>query len=357
MIRLLFANNYDAQRARAGWRNGTYPAHHLFGTAYLGAPFDIVDVRYRDDDLAAHATRCLRGSVGDVGLQLRAVTRIRGCSIIYGAQAHELTAVAALRRSGVIRAPMVGAFHGVRTDGRLKRLPLRGFDHAIALSQTACRALTDAGMPEDRVSALSWGPDLEFPAFASAPAPSADAPLVATGKTGRDLKTLIAALRLTGHAARLYGDPQAVSGNGPIPDRVEIVPSVPPKPPPGAPYTYAHTVADLRSAAVIAIPLNDLHPLHGLTELADAIACARPVIVTRAPYFDLDVETIGCGWWVEPGDVDGWAGAITDAFSDRTRLAEMGRAGHRWASAHWNARLFADDLRKVLLDVAQRWGP
>jgi glycosyltransferase involved in cell wall biosynthesis len=353
VIRLLFANNYDMDRARAGWRRGTYPAHHLFGTAYLDAPFDVVDIRYRDNDLAARITRRLRGSVGDVGLQLRSVACLRRRSIIYAAQAQEMTAVAALRRSGLIRAPVVAVFHGVRSGGHLNRFPLGGFDHAIVLSQITCRALTDAGIPRERVSTLAWGPDLEFPGFASASAPSADARLVSTGKTGRDVETLIAALGLTGHPARIYTDRRALADESPIPDRVEIVPPVPPKPPPGAPFTYAHTVADLRSAAVIAIPLKDMQPLNGLTELADAIACARPVIVTRAPYFDLDVEAIGCGWWVEGGDVDGWAAAITEAFSDRKRLAEMGRIGRRWAAEHWNARRFADDLRTVLLDVAQ----
>jgi glycosyltransferase involved in cell wall biosynthesis len=351
VIRLLVASNYDMQCARAGWRRGTYPAHHLFGTADLGAPFDVVDIRYHDDDLAARATRRLHGSIGDVGLQIRAMARMRRRSIIFGAQAHELTAVAALRRSRVIRVPVVAVFHGVRGAGRLKRFPLVGFDHAIALSRTTCRALMDAGVPEDRISALSWGPDLDFPGFASAHAPSSDGGIVATGKTGRDLETLIAALRLTGHTARIYADRHAVTG--PIPERVEMVAAVPPKPPPGAPYTYAHTVADLRSAAVIAIPLKDLHPLHGLTELADAIACARPVIATRAPYFDVDIEAVGCGWWVEQGDVQGWADTITEALSDRARLAAMGRAGHQWAREHWNARLFADGVRRVLLGVAQ----
>jgi glycosyltransferase involved in cell wall biosynthesis len=357
VIRLLFANNYDMARARAGWRRGTYPAHHLFGTAYLDAPFDVLDIRYRDDDLPARMTRRLRGSAGDIGLQMRAVAHLRRRAIVYAAQAQEVTAVAAFRRAGLIRAPVVGVFHGVGSGGRLNRFPLGGFDHAIALSQMTRRALTDGGIPPDRVSTLAWGPDLEFPGFASSAAPSADARLVSTGKTGRDLETLIAALRLTGQPARIYADRRALAGDSPIPDRVEIVPPVPPRPPTNAPFTYEHTLADLRSAGVIAIPLKDRHPLHGLTELADAIACARPVIVTRAPYFDLDVEAIGCGWWVDHGDIDGWAAAITEAFSDRTRLAEMGRAGRRWAGEHWNARRFADSLREVLLDVAEGLGP
>ena len=344
-------------RARAGWRCGVYPAHHLFGTAYLDRPFDVVDIRYRNDDLLAHATRYLQGRVGDLGLQLRAAARIRRRSVIYTAQAQALAGLALLRRSGLIPVPVVGVFHGVRSAGPLSHAPLAGFDRAIALSRTTRTALIDGGMSPDRISLLSWGPDLEFPGFAPASPPSSDAPMVATGKTGRDLKTLIAALRRTGDAARIYGDRESLAKEGPIPNRVQVVPSVPPEPPSDAPYTYAHTVQDLRSAAVIAIPLSDLHPLHGLTELADAIACARPVIATRAPYFDLDIESIGCGWWVQQGDIDGWAAAITEALSDRARLAEMGQAGHRWAAEHWNARLFAVDVQQVLLDVARQTTP
>ena len=110
---------------------------------------------------------------------------------------------------------------------------------------------------------------------------------------------------------------------------------------------------DLRSAAVVAIPLVDPYPLQGLTELADAIACARPVIVTRAPYFDLDVEAIGCGWWVDEGDVEGWTATIEQALADRARLREMGQAGRRWAERNWNARIFADGVERVLAEVAR----
>jgi glycosyltransferase involved in cell wall biosynthesis len=356
VIRILFTNNYDMRRARAGWQAGSYPAHHLFGTAYFGAPFDIRDIPFRTDDVLWRGTRLLRHRLGDLGLEFRAAAQIRRYSIIYGAQAHDLTALAALRNCGIIRVPVVAVVHGLRVTFPLGRAPLGGFDQAIALCKMTGDMLVDAGMPRHRVSVISWGPDLDFPGFATAPEPVPDAPLVSTGKTGRDLETLIEAVRRTGAAARVYGDRRVLARNGPLPRSVEVIPPVPIAERRDVPATYAHTVEDLRNAAVIAIPLRRPYPLHGITELADAIASARPVIVTRAPYFDLDVEAIGCGWWVDEGDVDGWTRAIHDAFSDRARLAQMGQAGRRWAAEHWNARLFADGARQVLLDAVRGGG-
>ena len=140
---------------------------------------------------------------------------------------------------------------------------------------------------------------------------------------------------------------------GTIPAAVEIVPAVDAETPSSGPLSYDYALTDLRSAAVVAIPLAGAHPLQGLTEVVDALACARPMILTRAPYFDFDIEEIGCGWWVERGDVGGWCERLTLAMADRERLDEMGRAGWAWASESFNARLFADGVRRVLLGVAE----
>jgi glycosyltransferase involved in cell wall biosynthesis len=351
-VRVLFANNYNMALARAGWRAGSYPSHHLFGTARLGSPFQVVDLPYSSEDLAAAITRRARGRLGDVGQQLAAL-RMHAGSIVYGATARDLRGLAALRAAGLFRAPIVGVFQPFPMRGRLARWALRGFDRAIAMSRFTRQQLLAAGMPADRIVVLGWGADLSFPGFAPLAAAAPDARVVATGKTGRDLPTLLAALRDTGLPARLYGDRRQLHKTGRIPTEVEIVPAFDASRPPSSPLTYDHTVADLRSAAVVAIPLTDPSPLQGLTEVVDALACARPMIVTRAPYFDFDIEEIGCGWWVDRGDVHGWSERLRTAMSDRERLQEMGRAGHAWAGEHFNAQRFEDGVREVLSDVAR----
>jgi glycosyltransferase involved in cell wall biosynthesis len=351
---VLFANNYDMARARAGWRAGTYPGHHLYGTAGLGEEFEVVDLPLATEGPLALATYLTRGKFGNLGQQLAAVKQGRRGSLVYGAAAHNLRALAALRAARLFSTPIVGVFHSAPSSGFSRGPALRGFDRAIALSQHARRGLVAGGMPPERVTVLGWGADLDFPGFAPRGPAAADAPVVATGKTGRDLRTLLQALRETGLPARIYGDRGALSLTAPIPEAVSVLP-VAANDTSSAPLRYDEGVlADLRSAALVAIPLTNMKLLQGLTEVVDALACARPMILTRAPYFDFDIEAIGCGWWVERGDVRGWSERLTAAMADRERLAQMGRAGRAWAEEHLNAELFTAGLRRVLRDAAGR---
>lgn len=350
-IRVLFANNYDMVRARAGWRAGTYPAHHLYGTAGLDGKFEVVDLPFSVDDRLARATELARRKFGDLGQELAALRRQRPGAVVYGAAAPELRGLAALRAAGVFKTPIVAVVHS-GMSGRLSSWSaLKGFDRVIALSQHTAQGLTGAGMPPGRVTVLGWGADLNFTGFAPRGPAASDAPVVATGKTGRDMRTLLRALGAIGLPAHLYGDYRELSNLAPIPLGVTIRPVVS-NFASTAPMKYDEGVtADLRSAAVVAIPLSSSERLTGLTEVVDALACGRPMILTRTPYFDFDIERIGCGWWVEPGDVRGWSERLTAAMADRDRLERMGRAGRAWAERHLNAELFTAGLRRVLLDA------
>jgi glycosyltransferase involved in cell wall biosynthesis len=346
--RVLFANNYDMARARAGWRAGTYPAHHLYGTAQLGPEFDVVDLPFSSDDRLARATRLTRRKLGDVGQQLAAASSRGPGAVVYGAAAQELRSLIALRAARLFAKPIVAVFHSAPWTGPSRGLALRGVDRAIALCEHTRRGLIESGVAPERITVLGWGADLEFPGFAPRKPAAPDAPVVATGKTERDMRTLLEALRATGLSARVYGDRDALGRACPIPPQVSVRP-VSSNDASSAPMKYDDAVmADLRSAAVVAIPLASTDRLSGLTEVVDALACGRPMILTRAPYFDFDIEQIGCGWWVEPGDVRGWSERLTAAMADRERLDRMGRAGRAWAQANLNAELFTAGLRRVL---------
>jgi glycosyltransferase involved in cell wall biosynthesis len=355
-IQVLFANNYDMARARAGWQAGTYPGHHLYGTARLGSEFEVVDLPFNTDDSLARATELTRGKLGSIGQQVAAVRLRRAQGVLYGAAAQELRSLAVLRSARLFSTPIVGIFHSAPSRRTSRGFALRGFDRVIALSQHTGRGLVDGGMPPERVTMLGWGADLDFSGFAPMGPAATDAPVVAAGKTGRDMPTLLEAMRATGLPARIYGDRGELERTGPIPANVTIRP-VSSNDTTSAPLKYDEAVmADLRSAAVVAIPLSSPDWLTGLTEVVDVLACGRPMILTRAPYFDFDIERIGCGWWVEPGDVRGWSERLTAALADRNRLEQMGRAGRAWAEQYLNADLFTAGLRRVLLDTVGR-GP
>ena len=72
----------------------------------------------------------------------------------------------------------------------------------------------------------------------------------------------------------------------------------------------------------------------------------------RSPYFPFDIEQIGCGIWVEPEDVDGWARAISELLTDAEARARMGGAGRRFAELQWNYKRFCDGLCGLIHGLA-----
>jgi hypothetical protein len=218
---LLFSNNYDMGRARAGWLAGKYPCHHLYGTARLDGEFEVADLPFRTDGALARATELTRRKLGNIDQQVAAARGCRPGSVIYGAAASELRSLAVLRAARLVATPIVGVFHWAPTSRMSRGWPLRGFDRVIVLAQHTRRSMVQAGVPPERITVLGWGADLDFAGFAPREPAAPDAPVVATGKTERDMRTLIAALRATGLPAHVYGDrEELVRRAGPIPAHV-----------------------------------------------------------------------------------------------------------------------------------------
>jgi len=116
--------------------------------------------------------------------------------------------------------------------------------------------------------------------------------------------------------------------------------------------TYDHVLDDIRHAAVFAIPLRAPERPIGITELDDALALGRPVVMTRSRYIDCDLEAVGCGYWVEEGDVDGWVEALGRLMASPELRVEMGARGRRYAETSWNAGRFAAAIRTAVTAVA-----
>ena len=86
----------------------------------------------------------------------------------------------------------------------------------------------------------------------------------------------------------------------------------------------------------------------GTTNVLEAMAMARPVIVTRTGALPtaIDVEEAGCGLHVPPKDPTALAAAIETLASD-TRLARaMGANGRRLAESHYNMERFSTELHR-----------
>ena len=124
---------------------------------------------------------------------------------------------------------------------------------------------------------------------------------------------------------------------------------------PGRVHTSKSHV-DLRqlygSSSVVALALRPNLHVSGITVALEAMACARPVVITGTAGMSDYVEDGVSGYLVPPDDPDALSSAVTKLTRDPEMAAAMGRAGFRRASALFStsamsARL-ADFLRHAV---------
>jgi glycosyltransferase involved in cell wall biosynthesis len=235
--------------------------------------------------------------------------------------------------------------HPIRNP--VRRSAAARHDVLVCLSGALCSELErDLPRRRTRIVHLPWGPDLASPLYH--PRGEGNG-VVSAGKSNRDLLTMAKALQRTGAAGLVYDLEHQLST--PANHSVRLVhpgdrDGTDPASPGG--YLAKRVISDIAAAAIVAIPVRDPQRLTGLTEAVDALALAKPIVATRSPYFPFDIEAIGCGIWVEPGDVDGWARAIADLMSDGDKRIEMGAAGRRFAERDWNYEAFCAGLSALL---------
>jgi glycosyltransferase involved in cell wall biosynthesis len=91
--------------------------------------------------------------------------------------------------------------------------------------------------------------------------------------------------------------------------------------------------------------------LAGLTSLTDALGCGKPVIMTRHPLIDIDLEKEGIGRWVNPGDVTGWIDALCWFRDNPGEAAAMGNRALQLARERFNSKRFAEQIAGILSET------
>jgi glycosyltransferase involved in cell wall biosynthesis len=325
-----FTTNYPMDAARERWAQGSYPRQHLWGALGLeAAGYDVhyIGVPHRGARLGRVGDRA-RFLLGPARPQL-AAARLRA-DVAYAADPSSFATLALLRSVGMWRRPVVAVVHPDAPTSLTMSRTLRSYDVVVVFSRLLHTTLvSELGRPASRTLLATYGPDLKWAEY---DAPTEDTSVVVcSGKTRRDHATLLAALGRTGLSGRVHTQQHAdVRTIG----HVQVVGNA----------GYPEVLDDLRRAAVVAVPLADTSGTFGITEVNDALALAKPVVITRNPHLDVDVEAVGCGITVEAGDVDGWSRALRELAADPDRRAEMGARGRTYAETSWNAERFEDAI-------------
>ncbi len=114
---------------------------------------------------------------------------------------------------------------------------------------------------------------------------------------------------------------------------------------------YPELLEIYAKARVLAIPLLLGVSLSGLTSLMDALGMGKPVIMTKHPLIDLDIEAEGIGKWVSPGDVNGWKDAIQFFEDNEDEAFAMGQRAKNLVRAGLNSVSFANQIVDIFEKV------
>jgi phosphoribosylcarboxyaminoimidazole (NCAIR) mutase len=351
VARILVLNNYDLESTRQEVAAGRAPDHLLYGLNHFEARGHEVRVvaygRSRRLRRAGAALRRFPIPLGDLDQQASVLRMAREADLVYCPSQNVAQSLAYLRAAGRFDRPIVWVVHHPLDRGRLSgprrpvmRAMLRGLDAYPALSAPVAEELAAIAGTSQRTEWLKWGPDPEWYPHDG----EVGRGVVAAGRTNRDFETFAQGASQTDVPVWI-ACPERFAPRGQWPANIRILSKAD-----GTALAYAD-LADLYARArAVAIPLHVgwPWPLNGLQSLMDALGVGKPVLVTRNPWIDIDVERLGIGIWVDPGDALGWREAIRYLDEEPQVAVEMGRRARALVdSGERSSRTFAEQVMAI----------
>jgi hypothetical protein len=277
---------------------------------------------------------------------------LRDAEVVVGTTTGTAMALAAWRRVGRLRTPLVGIVAGLlnRPWGRARRattLPLLRSMHAMLYGPGEAPGLTGLDPHlAGRVHVNPFGVDTAF----WSPGGTATRVVFSIGNDGhRDWDTLVrAAPAIDAEVRILTRHPRPPA----LPDNVSWEPA----------DWHRRLLSDVevrgsfRAAAVVAVPVKDVPQPSGQSVTLQASACARPVVLTRTrglwdPDGLRDGENV---LLVPPGDPDALADGVRRVLSDPVLGAAIGRSARTSVEAGASVERYAERLLAICEQAVER---
>lgn len=336
-MKVLIATNYSLDELERESSAGVWPRHHLWGLdALRGAGHEVVLLQHSDRPRLRNVSQALRFQLGDLSRQLSVLLSVRrnAIDVVVLAEMGSMRGLGLLRRMKLLRTPLVGVLHPSTPRSHLSRGSVDGFDCVLCLS-TQIR-LELSAISTRSVEVVTWGPDLEFVRRTTTDGTY----VLSNGRTNRDHGVVARACAAAGVPLRINGS-NVVGGALPTEQRSR--------------RASEELVRDVEGAAVIAVGLARTDGTFGLTEINDALLFGKPVLMTRNAYIDVDIEDIGCGYWLEPGDERAWIARLAELMANPALRQEMGARARKYAERSWNYGQFTAGLLRAV-DAASGGG-
>lgn len=216
----------------------------------------------------------------------------------------------------------------------------RAHSGIIALTRAAAEH-AETLAPHAKVAHLGWGADLRlYPTL-----PYDPEYFLSCGRTLRDQDTLCAAATLSSRLIRAIGPRR--SHDLPWPANVFVISGDTEEAVSHEELLHQHYAACAASLVVLKADPAE-YTAVGMTNVIEAMAMSRPVIVTRTGALptEIDVEAAGCGLHVPAGNPAALAEAI-EAIATNSRQAEvMGERGRALCESRYNINRYSADLHR-----------
>ncbi len=195
---------------------------------------------------------------------------------------------------------------------------------------------------------LPWCIDLEM--FDGKPPKNKPAApfFLATGKTGRDYKTFLDGCIGVNAEIRIIGPSEFKPLN--CPSNVKWIDSS--QDPPDRAIDYPTLKEWYAQCTAVRIPLTgDTEDTCGYTNMLEAIAMRKPVLMTRSGCLHIDPESCKFGKLIKPQDSKGWTFAMNFLLQNQELVRSYGETGRRLAEKEFTIERFNQDLLLFLQQI------
>ena len=192
---------------------------------------------------------------------------------------------------------------------------------------------------------IPWCVDLEL--FDGKPPKTAsDKPFfLANGKTYRDYKTLVDGANEVDAELRIIGPNQQKPD--PLPPNVKWIDTS--SDPPDQALDYPTLREWYAQCIAVCIPLSgDADDTCGYTNMLEAMAMRKPVLMTRSGCLHTNPEADGFGMQINAGDPEGWTHAMNHLQQNREKALEMGNRGREIVERDFTIECFNQNILRFI---------
>ena len=330
---------------------GEYPSHHLWGADQLNKKrFSLVIIPTSGHRLVSRIAKWLSHSLryrfGDLDQEIEIWKRRNEIDIVYVADGNlfwlYLLHIVNVFRPKIVRwmyiPPRAYPWWKLREINNSKFF-FKGTDLLLCLTQKAASAYIRK-WPWLKTRQMDWGADpSQF-----LPGDKSGKFFFACGRTNRDYSSLLSQAESINAPIHLVVSKTYLDGC-PVPPNVHIGHGTPDiQTDRGISYPMLLSKYFQRAVALL-IPLKiSSDDSAGMTNLLEGMACGLPIIMTRTGSLDIDIESLGAGLYVEPGDPKGWSNACNWIIENPVRAHFMGNRGREVVEAHFNTKRLGKEL-------------